>query len=107
MPVVMPASDEASAVDHTAGLVERERIGIAVLLQLQFGRADHFLHEPQCSADVHNFQHETLFESRQLVFLEGGRAPRRTTTDHLSPRTKYTGCLTSDARMMGSSERQS
>ncbi|AOJ21950.1 hypothetical protein WJ11_21435 [Burkholderia cenocepacia] len=66
MPVVMPASVEASAVNHAAELVERERIGIAVLLQLQLGRADHFFHEPQRSADMHNFQYETLFERRRL-----------------------------------------
>lgn len=47
-------SIEASAVDHAAELVKRERIGIAVLLQLQLGRADHFFHEPQRSADMHH-----------------------------------------------------
>lgn len=76
---------EGSAVDDAAELVERERIRIAVLLQLQLGRADHFFHEPQRSADTRNFQRETLFERREAVFLQGGRAPRIVQIDPCQP----------------------
>lgn len=83
MSVVMPASVEASAVDHAAELVERERIGIAVLLQLQLGRADHFLHEPQrypvagrLGGVADDVEHRS--RARNAAALSGGRNDRGT-----------------------------
>lgn len=68
-------SIEASTLNHAAELVERERVGVAVPLQFQLGGADHLLHQPQRPADMHDFQHEALFECQRTIFLVVVRAP--------------------------------
>ncbi|WP_193099639.1 hypothetical protein [Burkholderia sp. Z1] len=67
-------SIEASAVDQAAELVKCEQVGRAVLLLFQFGGADHFFHQPQCSAHMNDFQHKPLLYRKRSIFLEIGCA---------------------------------